>query len=98
MHGITSIIHAICMYKPVTCRAILRAMTVKKPAPEKVEVRMPGELRAQLTEDAARDNRSINQQAVHYIQRGMQATDSCASALKRLDDKMNRILALLEKK
>lgn len=76
-----------------------------KPGPrgaslEKVDVWLPVEEKRRLEQVAGRENRSINKQAVHYIERGLNGAsfDSLArkidniealliEALRRLDEK-----------
>ena len=72
-------------------------MKPKKSAPEKVEVRMPGELRAKLTEAAERDDRSTNQQAVHYIKRGLEADGNLLAKIESLEAKIDGLVALLSR-
>lgn len=73
-------------------------MTAKNPAPSRLDVRMPADLRTKLETDAARSHRSTNQQAVYYIQEGMRLDAQKEEALERIEQKLDRILALLEKK
>lgn len=73
-------------------------MNDRKPAPEKVDIRMPGEMRTRLVEDAARDTRSINQEAVYYSSLGMRAAGDRVEALERIEAKLDGLLGLLEKK
>jgi len=72
-------------------------MKTKKPAPEKIEVRMPGDLRAKLNEAAERDDRSTNQQAVHYIRRGLDADHALTARIQSLEAKIDSLIALLSK-
>lgn len=73
-------------------------MQTRKPAPVKLDVRMPADLRTRLDEDADRNHRSTNQQAVFYIRRGMEAEAGREEALSRIEAKVDRILELLEKR
>ncbi|WP_237173010.1 Arc family DNA-binding protein [Paracandidimonas lactea] len=70
----------------------------KKEAPEKLDVRLPGDLRDRLKERAKRENRSSNAQAVHYIEAGLNGMDAeeLARRIASMDAKLDELLRRLD--
>lgn len=73
-------------------------MREPKQAPVKLDVRMPVEVREQLEQAARAADRSATQQTIHYIRRGIEADTQHGDALARIEHKLDRLIALLEKR
>lgn len=82
------------------CQSTLPSMSEKSEAPERMDVRVPEELRARLEATARRENRSRNAQAMHYIEMGLNGPN-IAELAKRIDSiesKLDEVLRRLDKK
>lgn len=75
-------------------------MTTKKDAPNRMDVRVPEELKKRLQERADQENRSGNAQASYYIELGLLGLSPAevAKKLESIELKLDEVLRRLDKK